>query len=114
MCVRISEKNPEKGSDNYPCLPLARYRKVEGKIIEKRLFPKTVGFKMFWTTKNLFLFSVLLLGLEGTGVFCEDVEASSSSSSPEVMVVVAASDDEDGGGEGEGGKVLEVLDLETG
>ena len=69
---------------------------------------------MFWTTKNLFLFSVLLLGLEGTGVFCEDVEASSSS--PEVMVVVAASDDEDGGGEGEGegGKVLEVLDLETG
>ncbi len=68
---------------------------------------------MFWTTKNLFLFSVLLLGLEGTGVFSEDVEASSSSS-PEVMVVVAASDDEDGGGEGEGGKVLEVLDLETG
>ncbi len=66
-----------------------------------------------WTTKNLFLFSVLLLGFEGTGVFCEDVEASSSSS-PEVMVVVAASDDEDGGGEGEGGKVLEVLDLETG
>ncbi len=70
---------------------------------------------MRWTTKNLFRFSVLLLGLEGSGVFCEDVEASSSSSSsPVVMVVVAASDDEDGGEEEEGGKVLEVFDLETG